>query len=194
MMRIDDAAFARYMAAKHAEDVALKAPCISPVNAALLVRLLREKQAKNILEIGACHGTSTCYLAKTAAEWGGRVLSYEISDVSYRTALGHFKVLGLENIDLRNENALEALPLLAIEGKSQTKFDWAFIDAQKSRTLDFYLAIQPLLTGKAVVVIDDVMKYQTKMAAFWRYVREHHVAYTLHCVDQDDATMVIQMP
>lgn len=61
----------------------------------------------------------------------------------------------------------------------------------KKSYLDYFLLAQTKLQKPATIVIDDVKKFRHKMENLYTYLDEHNIPYTLHEVDEDDATMVI---
>lgn len=178
------------MHALHAHHTRQKIPSISASNAAFLCGLLRTQQPQRLLEIGTCHGLSACYWAHTARAWGGRVTTLELSPLNYAHALQTFEAFAFDNVQAVQADALDFLGQRPRSASAQ--FDWIFIDAQKSKTLDFFLAAQSLLAPSGVIVVDDACKHAVKMQTFYAYLQAQKIAYTLHAVDADDATLVIR--
>jgi predicted O-methyltransferase YrrM len=183
--------FERVVAQLHAQHETEKVPSISPSNAAFLCSLLRAIQPKNILEIGTCHGLSACHFAHTALAWGGQVTTLELSPLNYANALQTFALFDFANLRALRCDASDYLAARRTKAGA-APFDWVFIDAQKSKTLDFYLAIQGQLAPQATIVVDDASKHALKMQPFYEYLHANGVAYSLHEVDADDATLVIR--
>ena len=179
------------MQALHAQHLLEKIPSISPANAAFLCGTLRRARPAHILDIGSCHGLAACYLAHTAAQWGGQVTTLELSPLNHAHALQTLAPFGFANLRALQCNALDYLTAQHHE-KTAPPYDWVFIDAQKSKTLDFYLALQGLLSPQATVVVDDARKHAAKMQAFYDHLHAENIAYALHPVDADDATLVIE--
>ncbi len=72
--------------------------------------LLREREARNIIEFGTSFGISTIYLAAAAKANGGRVITTELLANKCAVARENFEQAGLsEYIDLREGDALETL-------------------------------------------------------------------------------------
>ena len=109
--------------------------------------------------------------------------------MSYAHALRTFHPFGFSNLRALQVEAVQYLAEQRVI-KPTVQFDWVFIDAQKSKTLDFFLAVQPFLAPQATIVVDDALKYALKMQTFYTYLKANNITYSLHSVDLDDATMV----
>jgi predicted O-methyltransferase YrrM len=174
------------MDALHLDHARQNIPSISASNAAFLCDLLRAQQPKQLLEIGTCHGLSACYWGHTARAWGGQVMTLELSALNYAYALQTLATFQLDNVRAEHADAIDFLAYwLRVKGTP-------FNDGQKSKTLDFFLAVQPVLAPRGVIVVDDAHKHAAKMQTFYAYLHAQNIAYTLHAVDADDATLVIR--
>jgi len=73
-------------------------------------RLLRERNAKHIVEFGTSFGISTMYLGAAAKATGGKVITTELLAEKCRVAQQNFEEAGLQDwIELREGDALKTL-------------------------------------------------------------------------------------
>jgi caffeoyl-coA O-methyltransferase len=107
-----------------------KVPLISPESQNILLKILTTYQPKNCLEIGSAIGYSGIFIAKTIAEWGGNLASFEVAYPSYLEAQYHARQCQITNVkrypfDLSKiEDTSNILP---------KQCDFVFIDAQKNQ-------------------------------------------------------------
>jgi caffeoyl-CoA O-methyltransferase len=94
------------------------------------------------LEIGTSTGHSGIWIAWALAKTGGKLITIEIDEHRYRTALKNFEDSGLsEYIDARLADAHELVPQL------KGPFDFVFSDADKNWYKNYFLAVDPKLVG-----------------------------------------------
>jgi predicted O-methyltransferase YrrM len=92
------------------------------------------------LEIGTSTGHSGIWIAWALAKTGGKLITIEIDEQRYRTALKNFEDAGLsEYIDARLADAHELVP------KLKGPFDFVFSDADKNWYKNYFLAVDPKL-------------------------------------------------
>jgi predicted O-methyltransferase YrrM len=83
-------------------------------------------------------------------------------------------------------NALEEIPKF-----KNNFFDFVFIDWMKKRTKDF-LELSLQKTKKWwIIIIDDVLKFQEKMALLREYLRDNKIEYNVLPIDVDDGVLVM---
>ena len=116
----------------------------------------------NVLQIGSSNGYSTIWLSTKA----DKVISIERMEDRYNLALENFK--GIDNIDLKFGDAKEIIPIL------DEKFDFVFIDAQKSEYLTYFKMVLPLLNKNAIVVADNTISHKEKMLDFIEEVKKYN--------------------
>lgn len=160
-------------------------PNISPANVTFLQNLLEQRKPKNILEIGCANGYSTLRFWQVGKAWQAKITTMDISKPSIEEARHHFAALRT-NIELHFGNALEIFPSLP-----KASFDFIFIDAQKSSTLDFFIRARKLATDDALIVVDDVLKFKDKMQRFYDYLEANGITHRIEQVDADDGVMLI---
>lgn len=102
---------------------------IARVTAEFLYTLIRDKKAKNVLEIGTSNGYSGIWLGKAVKENGGHLTTIEFYDKRLDVARANFKTCGVDDVITTLQGSalmhLEYLP-------DDFKIDFAFVDANKS--------------------------------------------------------------
>lgn len=71
-------------------------------------------------------------------------------------------------------------------------FDFIFIDAMKREYLDYLLLSLPKMTKDALIVIDDVEKFRSKMENLFAFLEKNSIKYTLVKTDADDSIMLLK--
>ena len=128
---------------------------IGPDQAAFLALLVRSIQARRCIEIGTFTGYSALAVAAALPDDGKLVccdISKEWTDIARR----YWNEAGVAaRIDLRLAPALDTLRDLVAQGAS--KFDFAFIDADKSAYDAYYEACLTLLRPGGLIVLDNML-------------------------------------
>jgi len=97
----------------------------------------------------------------------------EIDPDKAKAAKGNAKRAGVERlIDVRLGDAKEVIPTLTND------FDLVFLDANKSEYLSYLKLIEPRLRTGAVVVADNVKRWEVELKDYLTYVRESGAYYT----------------
>lgn len=142
--------------------------------------LLRAAGARRILEIGTSTGYSALWFADAALENGGGVTTIERNPSKARRAEANFeeaRVSGAVTV-VRGE-ALDALGDLSRAG---SRFDFAFIDADKESCVRYFDAVFPMIRANGVVGTDNMLypeRYRGMMGDFRDHVRAHPGAQTV---------------
>ena len=114
--------------------------------------LARAVGARRILEIGTLGGYSTIWLAR-ALPPGGRLTTLEIDPKHAEVARANLERAGVADVvDVRVGPALETLPQL------DGPFDFAFIDADKVNTAEYFAWAVQLSRPGSVIVVDNVVR------------------------------------
>lgn len=88
-------------------------PIVGPVAGQLLYLLTRMRKPDTVVELGTATGYSTIFLAGACLDTGGRIVTFETEPELIRRARANLSEAGLsQQVEVRNENALEALKLL----------------------------------------------------------------------------------
>lgn len=120
-----------------------------------LYLLVKIAGAKNILEVGALGGYSSIWLARALPK-DGKVISLELDETHARFARENIQSAGLgDKVQFIVGDANESIEELIATGK---KFDFFFIDADKSNYLTYLEKSIQLATPGAVIVADNLFQ------------------------------------
>lgn len=126
-------------------------PIVTKEVAEYLKFLVRDKNIKNILEVGTAIGYSGIIMAQEIKEKGGKLYTIEIDDERYNTAQENIKKSGLDNIISIKGDAVEEI------SKIEENFDFVFIDASKGHYKEFFEDSYKLLNKDGIIFIDNIM-------------------------------------
>lgn len=113
---------------------------VPAVDGQILHDIIVENGYTRALEIGTSTGHSAIWIAWALSKTGGKLITIEIDEDRYNTALQNFEEAGLsEYIDARLADAHELVPEL--EGP----FDFVFSDADKEWYTNYFKAVDPRL-------------------------------------------------
>lgn len=109
----------------------------------LLYDLIVSRNYKSALEIGTSTGHSGIWIAWALSKTGGKLITIEIDEGRYRTAIENFRKVGLSQyIDARLADAH------ALVKELKGPFDFVFSDADKSWYKNYFIDVEPkLITG-----------------------------------------------
>ncbi len=118
--------------------------------------LVRATNATRTLEIGTFTGYSALCVAGVLPDDGG-VVACELDEDYAQTALTYAREAGLDDrIDVRLGPAAETLTALVEDGESGA-FDFAFIDADKGKYVDYYERCVTLVGSGGVIALDNTL-------------------------------------
>jgi len=136
---------------------------ISRQTGLLLNTFIKAMNVKSALEIGTSNGYSGIWLAKALKITGGRLTTIEYYNKRQSIAIENFKKCGVYDIVRPLQGA--AIPILEALSYDE-KFDFVFIDANKSEYVDYFKLIKPHLTEKALIAADNVTTHPEKVQTF----------------------------
>lgn len=129
---------------------------ISPEQGQFMRLLAEVAGVRRAIEIGTFTGYSAACMA-LALPADGRLIACDVNEENTAIAQRYWAELGLaEKIDLRLAPALETLSGLLAEGAAGT-FDFAFIDADKENTPEYFEQCLKLLRPGGVIAIDNAL-------------------------------------
>lgn len=129
---------------------------IAPEQGQFMALLVRLTGARRILEIGTFTGYSALAMA-LALPPEGRIMACDVSEAWTAVARRYWQRAGVDGrIELRLAPASETLDALIGEG-AQGTFDFAFIDADKGRYLDYYERSLTLLRSGGLIAVDNTL-------------------------------------
>lgn len=106
----------------------------------ILYNLIIKNHYKRALEIGTSTGHSAIWMAWALSKTGGRLITVEIDEGRYKTALKNFKKAGVEEyIDTRLADAHQLVKEL------KGPFDFVFSDADKEWYTQYFKDVEPKL-------------------------------------------------
>jgi caffeoyl-CoA O-methyltransferase len=113
----------------------------------LLYDIIIKNNYKSALEIGTSTGHSGIWIAWALSKTGGKLITIEIDQDRYKTAIKNFEEAGLlEYIDARLADAHKLVPEL------KGPFDFVFSDADKDWYKNYFIAVDPKLkTGGSYI-------------------------------------------
>jgi predicted O-methyltransferase YrrM len=129
---------------------------IAPEQGQFMALLVRLTGARRILEIGTFTGYSALAMA-LALPADGRIIACDVSEAWTAVARRYWQRAGVDGrIELRLAPALQTLDALIGEGGGGS-FDFAFIDADKGRYLDYYERSLILLRPGGLIAVDNTL-------------------------------------
>ncbi len=122
-------------------------PIMNSQTKELIISILQIAKPKKILEIGTAIGySSLCFKKYTGAD----ITTIELDTATADIARNNFKKYNV-NVDLINDDAMKALRNI------NQGFDFVFIDANKSRYLDYFKITSKLLNKGGIIIADNVL-------------------------------------
>jgi caffeoyl-CoA O-methyltransferase len=136
----------------------------------LLYDLIIKGNYKSALEIGTSTGHSGIWIAWALSKTGGKLITIDIDEGRYRTALENFKKAGLsEYIDARLADAHSLVKEL------KGPFDFVFSDADKDWYKNYFIDLEPKLEVGGCFTAHNISAagrgYGGGQAEFLEYIR-----------------------
>jgi predicted O-methyltransferase YrrM len=151
---------------------------VGPATGQLMNLLVKESEAKVILEIGTSYGYSTLWLAEAARETGGRVITLELHAEKQAYARERMARAGLSDfVDFRQGDATKSLTEL------ETNVDFVLLDLWKDLYVRCFDLFHPRLNPGAVVVADNMLFPET--------ARTHASVYRKHVRSRADIQSIL---
>ncbi len=132
----------------------------------VLYNLVLKNHYKRALEIGTSTGHSAIWLAWALSKTGGKLITIEIDEGRYKTALKNFKRAGVEDfIDARLADAHQLVKEL------QGPFDFVFSDADKEGYTQYFKDVDPKLARGGCFAAHNVINPYGGVKEFLDYIR-----------------------
>jgi predicted O-methyltransferase YrrM len=129
---------------------------VAPEQAQFMQFLLRLIRAKNVLELGTFTGYSALAMSLALPE-DGQLITCDLSKEWTKKTHAFWQEAQQDHkISLRLGPALDTLHSLINEGWEQ-KFDFIFIDADKTNYLNYYELALKLISPNGLIAIDNVL-------------------------------------
>lgn len=122
-------------------------PIMNSQTKEFIISVLEIAKPRRILELGTAIGySSLCFKKYTDAD----ITTIELDKNSAEIAKRNFEKYNV-NVNLINDNAMKALRTI------DQGFDFVFIDANKSRYLDYFKITSKLLNKDGIIIADNVL-------------------------------------
>ncbi len=169
------------------ERLKINTPNVSDNTGGFLFHLIQDRGYRHILELGTANGYSSIYLLEAIQpEKSGHLMTIEIQRDTYERAKANLHAYR-DKVTLVCSNAAEFL-----QSAGDLRFDFIFIDALKTATLEHFLIARKLLSPGGTMVVDDVVKFGNKMPDFYEYLEKNNIKYSIIMTDEDDGVMVLE--
>lgn len=164
-------------------------PIISEHTEHFLKEYIITTQPQSIIEIWSAVWFSTTLLWESMNTYNPywEIISWEISYPHYWQSL--LNTNSYKNIRVLLWNFC-LYPLGRILKKGN--YDLVFIDWRKSETLFYLQNLLPYINNNTHIIIDDVIKFKSKMQDCYDFLDNNKIPYSLHQLDSDDGILVIQ--
>lgn len=124
-------------------------PIIEKKSITFIMKYIKNKEVKNILEIGSAIGYSAILMASSNKDTN--VTTIERDETRYMECLKNVKKSGLENkINVVYQDALE------LNLSEDLKYDLIFIDAAKGQYKNFFEKFKHYLSPNGVIITDNI--------------------------------------
>jgi caffeoyl-CoA O-methyltransferase len=131
-----------------------------------LFNLIVKNNYTRALEIGTSTGHSAIWMAWALSKTGGRLITIEIDEDRYKTAVRNFKKAGVEEfIDARLADAHQLVKEL------KGPFDFVFSDADKEWYTQYFKEVEPKLVIGGCFTAHNVTDGLRHVRRFLNYVR-----------------------
>ena len=135
----------------------------------LMNLLIKEGEARRILEVGSSYGYSTTWLAEAARAIGGKVISLELQAAKTQYAYTQLGRAGLADfVEFRVDDALASLRQLP------GPFDFVLIDLWKDLYVPVFELLHRKLSPGAILVADNMLfpeEFRAEARAYRQRVR-----------------------
>lgn len=150
---------------------------VSRTTGLLLNTFVKAANIKSALEIGTSNGYSGLWISKGLKITEGRLTTIEYFDKRQSIAIENFKKCGvLDIVRTLQGSAIKILKALSVD----EKFDFVFIDANKSEYVDYFELVKPHLTEKAIILADNITTHPDKVESFINAVdKDNDFQYTI---------------
>ncbi len=133
----------------------------------VLYDLIIKHDYKRALEIGTSTGHSAIWIAWALSKTGGKLITIEIDEDRYKSALSNFEEAGVSKyIDARLADAHKLVP------KLKGPFDFVFSDADKGWYKNYLIAVLPKLeVGGCFTAHNVLWKSDRNIQGFLEYLK-----------------------
>ncbi len=168
--------------------VSQNVPCISPATQEFLTAYILKHRPTRVCEVWCAIWYSTAVIADTISLYTQdfHIDSFDISYPHYHQAI-HNIYPWRHNISLYHANFLDS----KIDRLIQGTYDLLYIDGRKSEYLAYMHHLSFCTWPLTRIILDDVLKYKSKMNDLYDYVKNPTISHTLYKIEWDDWLMEI---
>ena len=161
-------------------------PVVGRAKGRVIRRLLDRHRPTRAIELGSLLGYSAILIAGSMPP-RGRLTCIEVNPFLAWLVRANAAEAGLDRrVKVIAGDALRVIPLLS------GRFDFAFIDAEKSDYLDYLRQLEPKLVPDAIVIADNTGIARREVAPYLEYVRDGG-RYDSRAYDFDDDAMEVSV-
>ena len=161
-------------------------PVVGRAKGRVIRRLLDRHRPTRAIELGSLLGYSAILIAGSMPP-RGRLTCIEVNPFLAWLVRANAAEAGLDRrVKVIAGDALRVIPLLP------GRFDFAFIDAEKSDYLDYLRQLEPKLVPDAIVIADNTGIARRAVAPYLEYVRDGG-RYDSRAYDFDDDAMEVSV-
>lgn len=143
---------------------------ISRQTALFLHELIKTEGFVSGIEVGTSNGYSGIWLGKAFKANGGHLTTIEFYEKRYSIAQSNFEKCGVADvITIRPGEACKVLEYLP----EDLKFDFAFVDANKRESVDYFRLIHPHLNVGGIYTCDNVLSHKEKVRTYIDAINDH---------------------
>jgi predicted O-methyltransferase YrrM len=122
------------------------------------------------IEVGTSNGYSGTWLGKAFKLNCGKLNTIEFYEKRYSIAQANFEKCGVSDVIIINPGeAIEVLKSLP----EDLKFDFAFVDANKRESIDYFNLIHPHLKVGGIYTCDNVLSHKEKVQTYLDAINAH---------------------
>ncbi len=163
-------------------------PIISQNTESFLKKYITDHNIQHVIEIGSAiwYSTSVLKSAINTHHHKGSIISREISYPHYYQAIQNTSNYKEITLLLGNFCSYPIEKYL-----NNGNYDMVFIDGRKSETLQYLKLLAPYLQTTTHIIIDDVIKFKSKMEDCYNFLDKNNIHYTVNQLDEDDGVLLI---
>jgi len=122
------------------------------------------------IEVGTSNGYSGIWLGKAFKKNGGKFSTIEFYEKRYAIAKANFEKCNvIDVVTIRPGEAIKVLEYLP----EDLKFDFAFVDANKRESVDYFKLIHPHLKKGGIYTCDNVLSHKEKVQTYIDAINAH---------------------
>ncbi len=132
----------------------------------ILHNIVLAGRCRTLVEVGTSYGFSGLFLASAARATGGVLHTFDIDTRKHEHAAKNFQAAGLADVvQLHTGDARQNLVDLP-DG-----VDFAFLDATKDQTGEYWQCIEPKLAPSCIVALDNISTHPAQLGSFVEMLR-----------------------